>query len=140
MGHWIQLPANNKILSSILEYVDRLERHGNHPIQLLCFRPLWSWCAEALDLAEVCSPLVLQRDALYLLTYNYRYNTFLILYPIGVASETYLIFKAIGPAERLNEYYGYALYGILATYVPGFYTLFTHMLKQRRRILSSKTK
>lgn len=75
----------------------------------------------------------------YLLT-HYRYNTFLILYPIGVASETYLIFKAIDPAERMNKNYGYALYAILATYVPGFYTLFTHMLKQRRRILSSKTK
>lgn len=68
-----------------------------------------------------------------------RYNTFLILYPLGVASETWLIYKAIGPAERLNEYYGYALYGVLATYVPGFYTLFTYMLAQRRKIMRSKS-
>ncbi|KAF2789452.1 PTPLA-domain-containing protein, partial [Melanomma pulvis-pyrius CBS 109.77] len=64
-----------------------------------------------------------------------RYNTFLVLYPIGVASETWLIYNAIGPASTIDENYGYVLYGVLATYVPGFYVLFTHMLKQRKRIL-----
>ncbi|ORY19592.1 tyrosine phosphatase-like protein [Clohesyomyces aquaticus] len=64
-----------------------------------------------------------------------RYNTFLVLYPVGVASETWLVYKAIGPASKINEVYGYVLYGILATYVPGFYMLFTYMLKQRRRIM-----
>ncbi|KAF2190224.1 PTPLA-domain-containing protein [Zopfia rhizophila CBS 207.26] len=68
-----------------------------------------------------------------------RYNTFLILYPIGVASETWLVYKAIGPAERINEVFGWTLWGILATYVPGFYMLFTHMLSQRRRIMRSKS-
>ena len=64
-----------------------------------------------------------------------RYNLFLILYPLGVASETWLIYKAIGPASKINENHAYGLYAILATYVPGFYMLFTHMLAQRRRIM-----
>ncbi|KAF2468986.1 PTPLA-domain-containing protein [Lindgomyces ingoldianus] len=68
-----------------------------------------------------------------------RYNTFLVLYPLGVASETWLVYNAIGPASRINETYGYVLYGILATYVPGFYMLFTHMLKQRGKVMRSKT-
>jgi very-long-chain (3R)-3-hydroxyacyl-CoA dehydratase len=63
-----------------------------------------------------------------------RYNTFLVLYPLGVASECWLVYKAVGPASKINEMYGYALYAILAIYVPGFYVLFTHMLKQRARL------
>ncbi|KAF2658888.1 PTPLA-domain-containing protein [Lophiostoma macrostomum CBS 122681] len=68
-----------------------------------------------------------------------RYNMFLILYPLGVGSETWLIYKAIPQAEKKNEYYGYALYAILATYVPGFYMLFTHMLAQRRKVMRSQS-
>lgn len=68
-----------------------------------------------------------------------RYNTFLILYPVGVASETWLISNAIPSAEKLNENYGYVMYGVIATYVPGFYVLFTYMLKQRRNILGTKS-
>jgi very-long-chain (3R)-3-hydroxyacyl-CoA dehydratase len=69
------------------------------------------------------------------MTNGNRYNTFLVLYPIGVASETWLVYNAIGPASKMNENYGYILYGVLATYVPGFYVLFTHMLSQRRRVM-----
>jgi very-long-chain (3R)-3-hydroxyacyl-CoA dehydratase len=63
-----------------------------------------------------------------------RYNTFLVLYPLGVASECWLVWKASGPAGKVNELYAYGLYAILAIYVPGFYVLFTHMLKQRARL------
>ncbi|OCK74535.1 PTPLA-domain-containing protein [Lepidopterella palustris CBS 459.81] len=69
-----------------------------------------------------------------------RYNTFYILYPLGVGSETWLIYKAIEPASEWNPLFGYALWAILAIYVPGFYVLFTHMLKQRRRIMRGKGK
>jgi very-long-chain (3R)-3-hydroxyacyl-CoA dehydratase len=68
-----------------------------------------------------------------------RYNTFFVLYPLGVASETYLIYQAIEPASKLNPLYGYALYGVLATYVPGFYMLFTHMLKQRSKVMRAQS-
>lgn len=63
-----------------------------------------------------------------------RYNTFVVLYPMGVASECWLVWKAIAPASRKNEMFGYALYAILAIYVPGIYVLFTHMLRQRRKV------
>ncbi|KAF2269187.1 putative 3-hydroxyacyl-CoA dehydratase [Lojkania enalia] len=64
-----------------------------------------------------------------------RYNTFLILYPLGVSSECWLIYKALPTAEKMDERLGWVLWGILATYVPGFYMLFMHMIGQRRRIL-----
>lgn len=64
-----------------------------------------------------------------------RYNTFLVLYPLGVSSECWLIYNAIEPASALRQEYGYALWTILAVYVPGIYVLFTHMLKQRRRVI-----
>ncbi|KAF2126415.1 PTPLA-domain-containing protein [Dothidotthia symphoricarpi CBS 119687] len=63
-----------------------------------------------------------------------RYNTFLPLYPLGVASECWLVYSAIPAASKIDEKLGFALWGVLATYVPGFYVLFTHMLKQRRRV------
>ena len=63
-----------------------------------------------------------------------RYNTFVVLYPLGVASECWLVYSAIAPASKLRVEYGYTLWAILAVYVPGIYILFTHMLKQRRRV------
>ncbi|KAL7959970.1 tyrosine phosphatase-like protein [Trichoderma compactum] len=75
-----------------------------------------------------------------------RYNTFFILYPIGIMSECSLIyFAAVGPATNATEYpltlMPYILYGILAIYVPGAYILYTHMMAQRRKVLRSlKTK
>ncbi|PVH97531.1 PTPLA-domain-containing protein [Periconia macrospinosa] len=66
-----------------------------------------------------------------------RYNTFFVLYPLGVASECWLVYSAIPPASKLDERYGYALWAILATYIPGFYMLFTHMLKQRSKVLKA---
>ncbi|KAF2743191.1 PTPLA-domain-containing protein [Sporormia fimetaria CBS 119925] len=67
-----------------------------------------------------------------------RYNTFFVLYPLGVASETWLIYRAIPAAQKLNPAFAYALWGILATYIPGFYTLFTHMLRQRSKVMKAK--
>jgi very-long-chain (3R)-3-hydroxyacyl-CoA dehydratase len=64
-----------------------------------------------------------------------RYNTFVVLYPLGVASECWLVWKAVGPASRVNEMYGWVLYAILAVYVPGIWVLFTHMLAQRRKVM-----
>lgn len=66
-----------------------------------------------------------------------RYNTFLVLYPLGVASECWLVWRASGPAGERNELFKYGLWAILGVYVPGFYVLFTHMLKQRARLMRS---
>ncbi|KAF4984537.1 hypothetical protein FDECE_17064 [Fusarium decemcellulare] len=64
-----------------------------------------------------------------------RYNTFFILYPVGIFSECTLIWLATNPAGEVNELYKYALYAILAIYVPGSYILYTHMMSQRRKVI-----
>jgi very-long-chain (3R)-3-hydroxyacyl-CoA dehydratase len=64
-----------------------------------------------------------------------RYNFFLALYPIGVASECWLVWKASGPAGEMWEGFRYGLWAVLGIYVPGIYVLFMHMLGQRRRVM-----
>ncbi len=65
-----------------------------------------------------------------------RYNTFFVLYPMGISSECWLVYSAIAPAGR---HYGkelvWALWAILAIYVPGAYVLYTHMMAQRKKVL-----
>ena len=65
----------------------------------------------------------------YFLTWL-RYTTFYVLYPTGVASEVYLIILSLNEA---GFYYGWALRIILVVYIPGFYMLYTYMIKQRKR-------
>ncbi|KAK8933034.1 hypothetical protein H634G_07275 [Metarhizium anisopliae BRIP 53293] len=70
-----------------------------------------------------------------------RYSMFYILYPMGITSECMLVYAATGPAAERSSFAPWALYAILAIYVPGSYVLFTHMMKQRSKVLrSSKTK
>jgi len=54
-----------------------------------------------------------------------RYNTFFVLYPMGIVSEAALVYMAAtGPAaEQIGDWYAYILYGILGIYVPGRYFL-----------------
>ncbi|KAG9523961.1 PTPLA-domain-containing protein, partial [Aureobasidium melanogenum] len=70
-----------------------------------------------------------------------RYNTFFVLYPLGISSECWLVWlAATGPAK---QYTGVreALFAILLIYIPDFfsilgsYILFTHMMAQRRKIM-----
>jgi very-long-chain (3R)-3-hydroxyacyl-CoA dehydratase len=48
-----------------------------------------------------------------------RYNTFYILYPVGISSECALAFKALGPAEEFHLLYWWFIVAVLAIYVPG---------------------
>lgn len=50
-----------------------------------------------------------------------RYNTFYVLYPMGILSEVWLICLATGPAGEVWVGFEWALYAILAIYVPGEY-------------------
>ncbi|RCK65347.1 Very-long-chain (3R)-3-hydroxyacyl-CoA dehydratase PHS1 [Candida viswanathii] len=70
----------------------------------------------------------------YFLTWL-RYTTFYVLYPTGVASEVYLIILSL---DEAGFYYGWALKIILVVYIPGFYMLYTYMIKQRKKVLSKK--
>ncbi|KAI7233004.1 hypothetical protein KC330_g5591 [Hortaea werneckii] len=64
-----------------------------------------------------------------------RYNTFFVLYPLGIASECWLVWLSIEPAKSWNAAYEWALKLILFVYVPGSYVLFTHMMAQRRKVM-----
>ena len=45
-----------------------------------------------------------------------RYNTFFVLYPVGIASEMWLVFKASEVAGRTLQW---GFLGVLLAYVPG---------------------
>jgi very-long-chain (3R)-3-hydroxyacyl-CoA dehydratase len=67
-----------------------------------------------------------------------RYNAFYVLYPLGISSECWLIYKAIEPAKSVRQEYAWLLQATLGVYVPGSYILFTHMMRQRRKIMRGK--
>ena len=48
-----------------------------------------------------------------------RYNTFYVLYPVGISSECALAFKALSPAEEFHSLYWWFIVAVLAIYVPG---------------------
>lgn len=67
-----------------------------------------------------------------------RYNTFYVLYPLGISSECWLIYKAIEPARKVRQEFAWVLQLILFIYIPGSYILFTHMMAQRRKVMRGK--
>ncbi|EED15003.1 phosphatase-like protein (PTPLA), putative [Talaromyces stipitatus ATCC 10500] len=70
-----------------------------------------------------------------------RYNTFFVLYPIGIASECVFMYISLGHAERyVHKYYKWFLVIVMGIYVPGSYILYTHMMAQRRRVMRGKTR
>ncbi|OLN83685.1 putative very-long-chain (3R)-3-hydroxyacyl-CoA dehydratase 2 [Colletotrichum chlorophyti] len=64
-----------------------------------------------------------------------RYNTFFVLYPIGITSECALIYYSSGPLKEWGAIFPWVAYGILAVYVPGSYILYTYMMKQRKKVM-----
>ncbi|APA11087.1 hypothetical protein SS1G_03177 [Sclerotinia sclerotiorum 1980 UF-70] len=69
----------------------------------------------------------------------FRYNTFFVLYPLGISSECWLIYKSIEPAvDVYGSLYALALKLILLIYIPGSYILFTHMIKQRSKVFRAQ--
>ena len=88
---------------------------------------------------------------------HHRYNTFFVLYPVGISSEVILIYSALEPAARFSSLYWWFLVANLVIYVPGrhlhdsnditdsdqsigSYILYTHMMSQRRRVMKGKSK
>ncbi|KAI9035520.1 protein tyrosine phosphatase-like domain-containing protein [Aspergillus affinis] len=67
-----------------------------------------------------------------------RYNTFYILYPLGITSECVLVVKALAPAGELEPLYRWFLIAVLGIYVPGSYILYTHMIAQRKKVLKKR--
>jgi very-long-chain (3R)-3-hydroxyacyl-CoA dehydratase len=48
-----------------------------------------------------------------------RYNTFFVLYPLGISSECWLIYLALTPAGKSAPWYNMLLKAVLLIYVPG---------------------
>ena len=48
-----------------------------------------------------------------------RYNTFFVLYPLGISSECWLVYSSIPAAAEWHPVLPYLLYGVLAVYIPG---------------------
>lgn len=66
-----------------------------------------------------------------------RYNAFYVLYPLGAGSEMVLIFLALDDAQALNPMYALFLKVVLLIYLPGFYVMYSHMIKQRKRVFKN---
>ncbi|KAI0393110.1 tyrosine phosphatase-like protein [Xylariaceae sp. FL0594] len=72
-----------------------------------------------------------------------RYHAFFVLYPLGISSEAWLIWRAVGPAEdAVHPLYSTALWAyVVFVYPPSAYILYTHMMAQRRKVMkASNTK
>ncbi|KAJ6261914.1 hypothetical protein Dda_2713 [Drechslerella dactyloides] len=75
-----------------------------------------------------------------------RYNTFFVLYPVGIVTEMWEIYGAMGDLEAFGgagSSVGWWLAALekvvlYATYVPGSYVMYTHMMRQRRKMIRGK--
>ncbi|BCS20611.1 protein tyrosine phosphatase-like domain-containing protein [Aspergillus puulaauensis] len=67
-----------------------------------------------------------------------RYNTFYVLYPIGISSECTLAVKALAGAQELHPLYYWFIVAVLLIYVPGSYVMYTHMIKQKGKTAGAK--
>lgn len=54
-----------------------------------------------------------------MLILRYRYNTFYVLYPTGIASECWLIYLALEPARQFSPAFAWFLIAVLVIYIPG---------------------
>ncbi|KAL5364040.1 tyrosine phosphatase-like protein [Aspergillus floccosus] len=63
-----------------------------------------------------------------------RYSLFAVLYPIGIGSEWWLMYRAAAVTE--SSVVAGVFYFCLALYAPGAVMMYSYMLKQRRKTLS----
>ncbi|KAF3037473.1 hypothetical protein E8E12_003391 [Didymella heteroderae] len=69
-----------------------------------------------------------------------RYTMFYPLYPIGIGAEWWLMYRSVEPVGRISPILPPVFYFLLALYVPGAYTMFTYMVKQRKKTLGRQQK
>jgi len=69
-----------------------------------------------------------------------RYTFFFILYPVGAGSESILVFESLPFAIKISQPFYWVLVTLLFIYVPAFYTLYNHMIGQRRKTLGKGKK
>ncbi|KAL1868523.1 hypothetical protein Daus18300_005957 [Diaporthe australafricana] len=65
-----------------------------------------------------------------------RYSGFFVLYPVGISSELWELLLAARSAHAEGNTPAVAVAAIvMATYLPGAPKLYTHMMRQRRKVL-----
>ncbi|MCJ1402291.1 hypothetical protein MMC11_005511 [Xylographa trunciseda] len=65
-----------------------------------------------------------------------RYNTFYVLYPLGIGSEMACVYLASTAAKTRGT--KLLLWDVLFLYIPGSYVMYTHMMAQRRKVIRGK--
>jgi very-long-chain (3R)-3-hydroxyacyl-CoA dehydratase len=53
-----------------------------------------------------------------------RYNLFHVLYPMGISSECFMMYKAIAPAREIRPEAAWFLQLMLLIYIPGKFLIF----------------
>ncbi|KAL6705490.1 hypothetical protein ACN47E_006755 [Coniothyrium glycines] len=69
-----------------------------------------------------------------------RYTMFFPLYPVGIGAEWWLLYRAIRPGREVSWVIPPLFYFFLVLYIPGAYTMYTYMIKQRTKTLGGKQK
>ncbi|KAF3902886.1 hypothetical protein AA313_de0208512 [Arthrobotrys entomopaga] len=70
---------------------------------------------------------------------NLRYNTFFVLYPVGILSEAWEIYGSLGELDEVSGMVALMERVVLfGTYVPGAYVMYTHMMHQRKKMMKGK--
>ncbi|KAF5370638.1 hypothetical protein D9758_001859 [Tetrapyrgos nigripes] len=79
-----------------------------------------------------------------------RYTTFYVLYPLGAGSEAFLIYSSLPSSSPVPSWSSwitgmwkptdYARAVLFLIWWPGLYVMYTHMIKQRRKIFGPKSK
>lgn len=67
-----------------------------------------------------------------------RYNAFFVLYPLGISSECWLVWLASGPAKWKYDGLDWALYLVLAIYVPGAHDPSSRKREESGRLTSNR--
>ncbi|KAK7472626.1 hypothetical protein VKT23_000739 [Stygiomarasmius scandens] len=79
-----------------------------------------------------------------------RYTTFYVLYPLGAGSEAFLIYSTLPSSSPVPSWSSwvrgmwkptdYIRAGLFGIWWPGLYVMYTHMIKQRRKVINPKSK
>lgn len=67
----------------------------------------------------------------------FRYSGFFVLYPVGISSELWELYKAFEVAHAEGDVVAWGvIVAVMATYLPGAPKLYGHMMRQRRKVMS----
>lgn len=70
-----------------------------------------------------------------------RYTAFIVLYPIGVGSEMTIMYLSLDEAKVVGgDVLYYFIVANLVFYIPGLAHLYSHLLRQRKKVLSKYNK